>query len=34
MSFSANLSAYSDMPSFLNQFAICCMAATNGLVVA
>jgi hypothetical protein len=29
MSFSANLSAYSDMPSFLRQSAICCIAATK-----
>jgi hypothetical protein len=28
MSFSANLSAYSDMPSFLSQSAICCTAVT------
>jgi predicted ATPase len=29
MSFSANLSAYSDMPSFLSQPAICCIAGTK-----
>src|SRR5262252_4775551 len=28
MSFSANLCAYSDMPRFLSQSAICCMAVT------
>jgi len=26
--------AYSDMPSFLSQSAICCMTATNSPVVA
>jgi hypothetical protein len=29
MSFSANLSAYSAMPSFLSQSAICCITATK-----
>ena len=29
MSFSAKRSAYSDMPSFSSQSAICCIAAPN-----
>src|SRR6266446_717675 len=34
MRFSAKRWAYSDMPSFSSQSAICCMAVTDGLVVA
>jgi hypothetical protein len=29
MSFSANLCAYSDMPSFLSQSEICCIVVTK-----